>query len=158
MSSLDHNLVCGNSLTGIGSVEEALDVLVPGRKGAATLFDAPIEAALESARTVLVDVANLPELNRKETQAASKAVQKARKQAETARLLFDAAVLTRIGREGLVAMSEVAAIAKAAAASEAQQAIAAATGPHAGPFPEVFLRSAVVLMCLLVTHHGEAPR
>lgn len=143
MSSLDHNLVCGNSLTGIGSVEEALDVLVPGRKGAATLFDAPIEAALESARTVLVDVANLPELNRKETQAASKAVQKARKQAETARLLFDAAVLTRIGREGLVAMSEVAAIAKAAAASEAQRAIAPLQPAHMPVlFPEVFLRSA----------------
>ena len=33
MSSLDHNLVCANSLTGIGSVDEALDVLVDGRKG-----------------------------------------------------------------------------------------------------------------------------
>jgi hypothetical protein len=141
MSSLDHNLVCANSLTGIGSVEEALDVLVPGRKGAPTLFDAPIEAALESARTVLVDVANLPELSRKETHAASKAVQKARKEAETARLLFDAAVLTRIGREGLVAMSDVNAIAKAAAASEAQDAIAPLQPAHMPVlFPEVFLR------------------
>ncbi len=141
MSSLDHNLVCANSLTGIGSVEEALDVLVPGRKGAATLFDAPIEEALESARTVLVDVANLPELSRKETQAASKAVQRARKEAETAKLLFDAAVLTRIGREGLVAMSDVNAIAKAAATSEAQQAIAPLQPAHMPVlFPEVFLR------------------
>jgi hypothetical protein len=141
MSSLDHNLVCANSLTGIGSVEEALDVLVPGRRGAATLFDAPIEEALESARTVLVDVANLPELSRKETQAASKAVQKARKEAETAKLLFDAAVLTRIGREGLVAMTDVNAIVKAAAAPEAQQAIAPLQPAHMPVlFPEVFLR------------------
>jgi hypothetical protein len=141
MSSLDHNLVCANSLTGIGSVEEALDVLVPGRKGAATLFDGPIEDALESARTVLVDVANLPELSRKETQAASKAVQKARKEAETAKLLFDAAVLTRIGREGLVAMSDVSAIAKAAATREAQEAIAPLQPAHMPVlFPEVFLR------------------
>ena len=29
MSSLDHNLVCANSLTGIGTVDEALDALVP---------------------------------------------------------------------------------------------------------------------------------
>ena len=141
MSSLDHNLVCGNSLTGIGSVEEAVDVLVPGRKGAPTLFDAPIEEALQSARTVLVDVANLPELSRKETHAASKAVRQARKEAETAKLLFDAAVLTRIGREGLVAMSDVDAIAKAAAAGQAQDVIAPLQPAHMPVlFPEVFLR------------------
>lgn len=57
MSSLDHNLVCANSLTGIGTVDEALDALVPGRDGTATLFDSAIENALERARTLLVDVA-----------------------------------------------------------------------------------------------------
>ncbi len=141
MSSLDHNLVCANSLTGIGSIEEALDVLVPGRKGALTLFDAPIEDALYAARTVLVDVALMPELNRAETQEAAKAVKKARKEAETAKLLFDAAVLKRIGRGGLVAEVDPERIAKAAAKDEAQEALEPLNPAHMPVlFPEVFLR------------------
>lgn len=142
MSSLDHNLVCANSLTGIGSIEEALDVLVPGRKGAPTLFDAPIEEALESARTVLVDVVNLPELNRKETQAASKAVQKARKEAEVARLLFDAAVLRRVGQADLAGGVDPAQIARSASSEDAQSALAPLRPAHMPAlFPEVFVRN-----------------
>ena len=141
MSSLDHNLVCGNSLTGIGSVDEALDVLVPGRKGQASLFDAPIENALESARTVLVDASLLAEATKDESRAASKAAKKAYKEAEKARLLFDAAVLNRIGRGGLVAAVDPDAIAKLAAQPAAQEAIAPLKPAHMPAlFPEVFLR------------------
>lgn len=141
MSSLDNNLVCANSLTGIGSVEEALDVLVPKRKGQGTIFDVPIEEALEKAKTVLVDVALMPELNRTETRAASKAVQRARKEAETARLLFDAAVLRRIGREDLSPGVSPTDIAEAAGREAAQEAIAALQPAHMPVlFPEVFLR------------------
>ena len=141
MSSLDHNLVCGNSLTGIGSVEEALDVLVPGRKGQASLFDAPIENALESARTVLVDASLLAEATKDESRAASKAAKKAYKEAEKARLLFDAAVLNRIGRGGLVAAVDPDAIAKLAALPAAQDVIAPLKPAHMPAlFPEVFLR------------------
>jgi hypothetical protein len=141
MSSLDHNLVCANSLTGIGSVDEALDVLVPGRKGQMTLFDEPIEKALESARTVLVDAALLAEATKDESRAASRAAKKAYKDAEKARLLFDAAVLTRIGRGGLVAAVDPDAIAKLAAQSAAQDAVAPLKPAHMPAlFPEVFLR------------------
>jgi hypothetical protein len=141
MSSLDHNLVCANSLTGIGSVEEALDVLVPGRKGKMTLFDQPIEDALESAKTVLVDAALLAETNKEESRAASRAAKKALREAEQARLLFDAAVLTRIGRADLVAGSDPVAIAKMAAQPHAQQEIELLSSAHMPVlFPEVFLR------------------
>ncbi len=141
MSSLDHNLVCANSLTGIGSVDEALDVLVPGRKGQMTLFDEPIEKALESARTVLVDAALLAEATKDESRAAARAAKKAHKDAEKARLLFDAAVLTRIGRGGLVAAVEPDAIAKLAALPIAQEAISPLKPAHMPAlFPEVFLR------------------
>ncbi len=141
MSSLDHNLVCANSLTGIGSVDEALDVLVPGRKGQMTLFDEPIERALESARTVLVDAALLAEATKDETRAASRAAKKAYKDAEKARLLFDAAVLNRIGRSGLVAAVDPDAIAKLAAMPIAQEAISPLKPAHMPAlFPEVFLR------------------
>lgn len=141
MSSLDHNLVCANSLTGISSVDEALDVLVPGRKGKMTIFDAPIEDALNRARTVLVDAAVIAEVNREETRAASRAVKKAQKEAEQAKLLFDAAILTRIGRVGLVAATDADAIAKLAASAAAQAAIAPLKPAHLPIlFPEVFLR------------------
>lgn len=142
MSSLDHNLVCANSLTGIGSVDEALDVLVEGRKGnQLTVFDAPIEEALDKARDVLADVAAAAEATRPEAEAAARAAQRARAEAETARLLFDAAVLKRIGRNGLVAATEpdkIAALASEPAAQDAVQALNPAHFPYL--FPEVFLR------------------
>ena len=141
MSSLDHNLVCANSLTGIGSVDEALDVLVPGRKGRATLFDEPIEKALESARTVLVDAAMLAEATKDESRAASRAAKKAYKDAEKARLLFDAAVLNRTGRGVLVDAVDPEAISKLAAKPASQTAITPLNPAHMPAlFPEVFLR------------------
>ena len=141
MSSLDHNLVCANSLTGIGSVEEALDILVPGRKGNPSLFDAPIEDALESARTVLVDAALLAESTKEESRAAFRAGRKALKEAETAKLLFDAAVLTRIGLGDLVAGNTPSSIAKMAASEHAQSELTSIKPAHMPSlFPEVFLR------------------
>jgi hypothetical protein len=141
MSSLDHNLVCANSLTGIGSVEEALDVLVPGRKGNSTLFDAPIEDALNSARTVLVDVGRMAEALPSEAKEATHAARRALAEAETAKLLFDAAVLTRIGRGGLVAGYDPAEIAALAAQPQAQEAVRPLRPAHMPVlFPEVFLR------------------
>lgn len=142
MSSLDHNLVCANSLTGIGSVDEALDVLVPGRSGhQLTVFDAPIEAALDRSRDVLTDVAAAAEATRPEAEAAARAAQRARTEAETARLLFDAAVLARVGRGALVADSDPERIAALAALPAAQEVIASLTPAHMPYlFPEVFLR------------------
>jgi hypothetical protein len=141
MSSLDHNLVCANSLTGVGTVDEALDALVPGRNAAPTLFDASIEQALKRARSVLVDVANAAEATRKEAQEAARASLRAHAEAGNATLLFDAAVLRRIGDEALVAGIEADQIAGLAATAEAQEAIAPLVPAHLPAlFPEVFLR------------------
>ena len=141
MSSLDHNLICANSLTGIGGIDEALDVLVPGRQGARTLFDDPIEDALRSAQKVLIDVASLPELDRKETQVVSRAVVKAQKEAERAKRLFDAAVLIRIGRDDLIDAVDPAAISEQASTPAAQEALEPLNPGHLPVlFPEVFLR------------------
>ncbi len=142
MSSLDHNLVCANSLTGIGTVDEALDVLVAGRTNSQlTVFDAPIEAALDAARDVLADVAAAAEATRQDAQDAARATQRARAEAETARLLFDAAVLRRIGRADLVAGEEPDKIAALAGQDVAQEEIADLDPAHFPYlFPEVFLR------------------
>jgi hypothetical protein len=141
MSSLDHNLVCANSLTGIGSVDEALDALVPGRRGMATLFDAPIEDALKSSEKTLLDVARLPEVDRKETQAASRAVKKAYGEARKAKLLFDAAVLRRIGQGALIKGEDPNTMSESAALEVAQNALNPLNPGHMPVlFPEVFLR------------------
>ncbi len=141
MSSLDHNLVCANSLTGIGTVDEALDALVPGRKGAPTLFDQPIEDALVAARDVLVDAGMLAEVDRKETQAASRAVLAAKDAARGASLLFDAAVLARTGHEGMVAAVDPHALAELASRPHAQEAVRTLQPAHLPAlFPEVLLR------------------
>jgi len=141
MSSLDHNLVCANSLTGIGNVEEALDVLVPGRKGKWTLFDQPIEDALQGAKTVLIDAALLAEATKEESRSASRAARRALHEAQQARLLFDAAVLTRIGRADLVAGNDPATIARMAAQPHVQEEIEYLQPAHMPAlFPEVFLR------------------
>ncbi len=142
MSSLDHNLVCANSLTGIGTVEEALKVLVPDRKdGQISSFDEPIMEALSRARTGLIDASLLAETNSKESQAASRAAKKAIKDAQEAKLIFDAAVLTRIGLGSLVTGGDAAQIARLAEESTQQHAIASLKPAHMPVlFPEVFLR------------------
>ena len=98
MSNLDHGLVNANSLTGIGTVEEALDALVPGRmKGTATFFDDVIIDNLASAKSLLVDVANASEANKAEVEEGARLLAHARESADTARRVFDAAVAVRVG-------------------------------------------------------------
>ena len=142
MSSLDHNLVCANSLTGIGTVEEALKVLVPDRRaGQISSFDEPIMDALNRARTGLLDASLLAESNSKESQAASRAARKAIKDAQEAKLIFDAAVLTRIGLGSLVTGGDAAQIAHLAGEPTQQGAISSLKPAHMPVlFPEVFLR------------------
>jgi len=141
MSSLDHNLVCANSLTGIGRVEESLDGLVPGRNGSATLFDSPIEEALKSARQVLADIAGLSEIDRRETLATSRAIKKARQEAQNAKLMFDAVVVRRLGRTDLVDGMDPSTIVSQAAIPEVQGLVKQLAPGHMPVlFPEVFLR------------------
>ncbi len=153
MSSLDHNLVCANSLTGIGSVDEALDILAPSRTGKGkarkkldrtniSVEEMFIEDALGEAKKTLVDASLLSESNKEESRAAFRAGRKALKEAETAKLLFDAAVLTRIGRGDLVAGITPTAIAKLASGEHVQAELEPLMPAHMPVlFPEVFLRN-----------------
>ena len=143
MSNLDHGLVHANSLTGIGTVDEALDALVPGRvKGMATFFDRVIIDNLASAKTLLVDVANASEANKAEVEEGSRLLAQAREAADTARQIFDAAVAVRIGvvRPGEImdekSLKSVLAHSKV---SETSQRLQPAHMPFL--FPEVFVRS-----------------
>jgi hypothetical protein len=142
MSSLDHQLVCGNSLTGIGTIEEAVEALDPGAAaGTLTFSGAAIRAALDRARVVLEDAAALKESTSEETRAAQEASRQALEAAEPARLLFDAAVAVRLGILAPPADFDAEGISIGASSSQVQDALRDLRPAHFPVrFPEVFLR------------------
>jgi hypothetical protein len=142
MSSLDHGLVCANSLTGIGTVNEAYVALQHENKsGQATFFDGVIENSLRSAEDLLVDAANASEANKAEIANTRELAYQAKAAAATAKSIFDVAVAARLKvvdaanafTDGdLVRMSETAEVA------ELTTRVGAAHMPYL--FPEVFGR------------------
>jgi hypothetical protein len=141
MSSLDHTLVCANSLTGIGTIDEAVAALEPKRKkGMQSLLIVEIERALDEARRLLVDAANSSEATKAEVREAAEAARSAADAAAPTRLLFDAAVAVRIGELAEVAGS-AAEIQHLASAKHVQDRLISLNPAHMPfRFPEVFLR------------------
>src|SRR5690606_10982063 len=144
MSNLDHGLVDANSLTGIGTVDEALDALQPGREaGAATFFDDVILDNLASAKTLLVDVANASEANKAEVEEGARLLAQAREAADTAGRIFDAAVSARIGEinpGSILDEDSLQCVLDQPAVAETAERLRPAHMPYL--FPEVFLRPA----------------
>lgn len=142
MSNLDHGLINANSLTGIGTIDEALDALQPGRGPADVgLFDEILTDQLASAKTLLVDVANASEANKAEVEEGARMLAQAREAADTARRIFDAAVAARIGwiQPGLILDEEsLQLILKRSEVSDVSGGLQPAHMPYL--FPEVFLR------------------
>ncbi|EPR77225.1 hypothetical protein ADILRU_0428 [Leifsonia rubra CMS 76R] len=142
MSSLNHGLVCANSLTGIGTIDEALDALQPKREpGQATLFDGIIENNLITAKSLLVDAANASEASKKEVHLGLELARQAKEAAEPTRLIFNAAVAARLGlvkTENVFTEDELTAVAE----SEIVAQVGAQLQPAHMPFlfPEVFIR------------------
>ena len=142
ISSLDHTLLHGNSLTGIGDIEEALDALEPNRQaGAMSFFATEIEDVLEDARQLLVNAANSAEATKAEVQEAAKIAAEARKLAGPSRLLFDAAIAVRTG-ELQLSSGSAEDIRKLASQADIQNRLNALQLIHMPfAFPEVFLRT-----------------
>lgn len=106
MSSLDHGLVCANSLTGIGTIDEAIQALQPdipreplkkGHGRLVSVYEGVISENLEKASKLLVEVANSDEAKKSEVKAAAAIAKKARSAAEPTREIFNAAVAARLG-------------------------------------------------------------
>ncbi len=142
MSNLDHGLVNANSLTGIGTIEEALDALQPNRKpGEMSLFDEILTDQLASSKTLLIDVANASEANKAEVEEGARMLAQAREAADTARRIFDAAVAARIGwiQPGVILDEDsLQEVLKRLEVAEAAAELEPAHMPYL--FPEVFLR------------------
>lgn len=142
MSNLDHGLVNANSLTGVGTIDEALDALQPRRQpGEMSLFDEILTDQLESSKTLLVDLANASEANKAEVEEGSRLLAQAREAAGTARQIFDAAVAARIGAIDLGAIFDRDSLNRLISRPEVGE-----TAQHLQPahmpylFPEVFQR------------------
>jgi hypothetical protein len=142
MSSLNHTLVCANSLTGVGTIDEALSVLDPDTGyGQISIFSEAIEDELSKARELLIDAANAAEGTKAEATAAAHTAIEARDAAEPARLLFDAVVAARFGLLTPTAYTDPGELRAAAADPEIQAAVDAVQPAHFPYlFPEVFLR------------------
>ncbi len=145
MSSLDHGLVHGNSLTGIGTIEETLAALDPqARPGQFSLFSSSIEAALDASKATLLKVARASEATKQEVRQAAEEHRRALAEAEEAKLLMDVAVAVRLGLLAVPTAPEEAIAALQADTDSGRHARNILYGlmPAHFPylFPEVFLR------------------
>ncbi len=143
MSSLDHGLVCANSLTGIGTIDEAMNALVPEREfGQIVTFEHVIESQLEESKSLLAEVAASSEASKKEVTAAALKALQARVAAQPAKEIMDAAVVARLGHFDPRTIEDETALIRVAG-SELVSRAAASLCPAHFPylFPEVFLRS-----------------
>lgn len=135
MSSLDHGLVLANSLTGIGTIDEAMDALNVG-----PVHEPLIREPLMAARDLLIDYANASEADKSEVAAGAEMLANARDAAAPAKAIFDVAVAKRLG----VTIDEAwdaeqfAALAAMREVREAVDPLQPAHMPYL--FPEVFLR------------------
>jgi hypothetical protein len=141
MSSLDHNLVCANSLTGIATIDEALDALIPNRNGQVSFFDDAIEEALLKSKDLLSDVAIKAEATKMEVKEAAIAAKLAKEQSVVAKNIFDVAVAARLGvvdPQDIVTTQDIESLSSIASVSSLIEQLQPAHLPYL--FPEVFLR------------------
>jgi hypothetical protein len=149
MSTLDHNLVVGNSLTGVATIDEVLDVLEPQRTpGQVSFFADEIREALDKARDHLIRAARTAEATKAEVKEAAKAHTQAMIDAADAKALMDAAVAIRLGLIPLPTGPEQAIRdGNSSTVQEEMTKLRAAHLPYL--FPEVFLRTNPGFDCML---------
>ncbi len=136
MSSLDHNLVLGNSLTGIGSIEEALEVLDVG-----PLFEPMIRQPLEAARDLLMNYANASEADKREVAAGALLLAEASEAAKPVKDILDVATAVKLGKLSGESFYTQQAFNVAARRDEVRTLVEELGEGHMPfLFPEVFLR------------------
>lgn len=142
MSNLDHGLVNANSLTGIGTIEEALDALQPGREsGEEGFFDSVITDNLSAVRPLLLNVANASEASKAEVEVGARLLAEAAAAAEPSRRIFDTAVAARLRRvepDTIFTEEDLFDLADQPIVAETATELRPAHMPYL--FPEVFLR------------------
>jgi hypothetical protein len=150
MSNLDHGLVCANSLTGIGTVDEALHALSPdlpkqplskGRGAPMSFYENSIVENLEKAKTLLIDVANSDEAKKSEVKNSAVLSKNARLAAEPTRDIFNAAIAARVGVFNPANIFDEVELSRLANTNETREIVSRLNPAHMPYlFPEVFMR------------------
>jgi len=150
MSNLDHGLVCANSLTGIGTIEEALNQLSPDsaitldKKGTGvpvSFFADGFKESLIKSKDLLLEVVNSDEANKIEVIKSSFSASEARKAAEPALHIFNCALSARLGLIEIPAIYEESHLIEMARKKEIVEFIDDLNPAHMPfLFPEVFVR------------------
>ena len=151
LSLLDHNLICGDSLTGVGTLDEVITALDPNADPEVpSLFRDQIEGLLARAEDALSRLARTSDADKSEVDAAREAHRHARAAVAPAQALFDLISAHRAGACKLPERFDEATLLKDAAASEVQTATRALQPVHfPAAFPEVVLRANPGFDCLL---------
>lgn len=150
LSFLDHNLVVGDSLTGIGTVEEALAALTGDEDDAPTLFRDEILGFLDRASGALRRLATIADATVPDVEQARAAHREALEQVEPAAALFDVLVAVRLGNAEVPVSIDEETIRKAAKRSDAHDDVVGLRALHFPvAFPEVFLRERPGFDCIL---------
>lgn len=139
LSFLDHNLAVGNSLTGIGTIEEATAELVSsGAQG--SLFDDPLRDDLRKAEKPLRRLANIADATVADVAEARKAAAHVEEAVDEVAGLFDLVVAARTGEAATPSITSIDELQtlETAHAREVAEIMGVLHFPVA--FPEVFLR------------------
>ena len=151
LSFLDHNLVCGDSLTGVGTLDEALAAFEPDAEpDAPSLYRSQLEEMLTAAESALRRLARTSDATKREIDEARTAHQDARRAVAGARALFDLITAHRAEACTLPELFDESVFIRQAAQPDVTAAIKSLAPLHfPAAFPEVFLRDRSGFDCLL---------
>jgi hypothetical protein len=151
LSFLDHSLVCGDSLIGVATLDEAVEALDPEHvPGQVSLFRDRVLAVLGRAESALTRLAHVSEASRSEIDASREAQHEALRAVQPARDLFDLIVGKRFGITPLHHAPDETELASHPEIARAR-ALSAEVGALHFPiaFPEVFLRERAGFDCVI---------
>jgi hypothetical protein len=150
LSFLDHNLIAGDSLIGIGSVEEALTALAGGDEDAPTLYREEITGFLGRASKALTRLATITDATVADVKAAQSAHREALQKVAPATALFDVLIAARFDDAQLPVTVDESTIVETADRWHAHDVAAEVSAVHFPvAFPEVFLRDRGGFDCIL---------
>lgn len=141
LSFLDHNLAVGNSLTGIATINEAIDAIAGGDDGNTTLLEQPLRNLLAKAEEPLARLGKILDTTTADIEQSRQLADEATKAIEPVANLFDAVVAARLGEADMPVIIAEADLATAGskAATKTAERVGALHFPIR--FPEVFIRN-----------------
>jgi hypothetical protein len=150
LSFLDHNLVRGDSLTGIGTVEEALAALPAGSDTRPTVFREQILGLLSRSSKALDRLATTADATIGQVKDSERAHWEAHDAVQPAAALFDLIVAERLGHAEVPLTLDEAHLLDAVEQSNVRKTVDELGALHFPiAFPEVFIRQRSGFDCIL---------